>query len=86
MGNDVFKINAGRAGRIYFEQEDQWIDIKIINTGTAAEVGRIFVREGDGEIDPTGTYYYHSDNNISNAHITKYDISTDTPTLVATSL
>ena len=88
LGTDVYKINAGRPGRIYFEEEDQWIQIPIIDTATGNQIGRVggTVREGDGEIDPTGSFYYHSDNNISNAHITKYDIRTDTPVSVATSL
>jgi len=87
LGTDVYKINAGRPGLIYYEEEDQWIDVNIIDTTTGAEVGKLpfGVREGDGAIDPTGSYYYHSDNNISNAHITKYDISTNNPTVLATS-
>mgnify|MGYP001049740628 CR=1 FL=1 len=43
------------------------------------------VREGDGATDPTGHWYYHCDNNISNAHITRYDISGDTPVAGPTS-
>jgi hypothetical protein len=86
LGNDVYKINAGRPGRIYSEGEDQWITVRAIDTTTGAQVGSVFVREGDGEIDPTGHYYYHCDNNISNAHITRYDISSDTPSQLGTSL
>jgi len=86
LGTDVYKINAGRPGRIYYEEEDQWININFIDTTTGNTVGQSFEREGDGEIDPTGNFYYHSDNNISNAHIHKLDISTDTPVEVATSL
>jgi DNA-binding beta-propeller fold protein YncE len=86
LGPDVYKLNAGRPGRIYYEEEDQWIDIRAVDTATGMVVGQINEREGDGEIDPTGTYYYHCDNNISNAHIRKLDISTDIFTQVAGSL
>jgi hypothetical protein len=86
LGNDVYKINAGRPGRIYTEEEDQWITIHAVDTTTGAQVGSMFVREGDGEIDPTGHYYYHCDNNISDAHITRYDISSDSPSQIGTSL
>src|SRR5262249_30899424 len=42
-------------------------------------------REGDGATDPTGTVYYHNDNNISNAHIHKFQVVGDTATEVAAS-
>jgi hypothetical protein len=79
LGNDVYKINAGRPGRIYYEGQDQWIDIFFVNTANGARVNSFFAREGDGDIDPTGNYYYHCDNNISDAHITKFNISSDNP-------
>jgi len=85
LGTDVYKINAGRPGRITFEEEDQWIHIKVVDSTTGSVVGQAWEREGDGEIDPTGTFYYHCDNNISNAHIHKFDISTDTFTEVGAS-
>ena len=77
---DVYKLNAGRAGRIYAEGQDQWVSAWIINTATGATVGTnnsLFIREGDGEVDPTGRYYYHCDNNSSGAVLTKYDVSED---------
>jgi len=40
---------------------------------------------GYGEIDRTGRYYYHCDNDSSDAHIAQYDISTDAPVRRATS-
>ncbi len=86
LGADVYKLNAGRPGRLYVEEEDQWVDINCIDTATGETVARQHAREGDGEIDPTGNYYYHCDNNISNAHITKYDISDDSFTQMAESL
>lgn len=79
LGTDVYKINAGRPGRIYYENQDQWINIYFVNTATGERLNSFAVREGDGEIDPTGQYYYHCENNISNAAIIKYNISSDNP-------
>ena len=79
LGTDVYKVNAGRPGRIYVEGEDQWVYLSTINSASGASLNGTLVREGDGATDPTGHWYYHCDNNISNAHITRYDISGDTP-------
>ena len=59
LGTDVYKINAGLTGRIVIEGEDQWIYMSLINTTNGATLATGFVREGDGEADPTGRYYYH---------------------------
>lgn len=83
LGTDVYKINAGAAGRIITEGEDQWITVNLINTVSASTITSGLFREGDGEYDPTGHYYYHGDNNISGAGITKYDMSGDTFASVA---
>jgi hypothetical protein len=85
LGTDVYRINAGRAGRIYIEGEDQWVNLGTVNSATGAVLSNQWIREGDGEVDPTGTWYYHCDNNISNAHITRYDITADTPAQAVTS-
>lgn len=84
LGEDVYKLEVTPQGRIVTEEEDQWIDLSLWNASTGSKLGSTFsVREGDGETDPTGAIYYHCDNNISNAHITKYNISGDTFTKVA---
>lgn len=77
LGVDVYKLEITPNGRLLTEEEDQWIDLSMWNaaTGTKLSSAGFSVREGDGEADPTGNFYYHCDNNISNAHITKYDIS-----------
>jgi hypothetical protein len=87
LGTDVYKINAGIAGRIITEGEDQWIAVNIVNTVTGTVVSSMpySEREGDGETDPSGTVYYHCDNNISNAHIHKEQIVNDSATEVASS-
>jgi hypothetical protein len=78
LGTDVYKINAGKPGQIITEGEDQWINVNLINTTDGSTVTTGFFREGDGDFDPTGRYYYHGDNNISGAGITKYDMSSNT--------
>jgi hypothetical protein len=87
LGNDAYIINAGRAGRLYLEGQDQWVAASIISTVTGAVAGNLPwpVREGDAEISPDGSWYYHADNNISDAHIHKHDIRTDNPVEVAAS-
>src|SRR6266849_3333676 len=88
LGTDVYKINAGRPGRVITEGEDQWIGVNIVDTATGTIVGSMPwpEREGDGETDPTGTVYYHCDNDISDAHIHKNQITNDTGVEVAGSL
>lgn len=78
LGTDIYKINAGRAGRIATEGEDQWVGLNLFNTTNGLSLASGLIREGDGAFDPTGRYYYHGDNNISGAGITKYDTSADT--------
>jgi len=77
LGTDVYKINAGRAGRLITEGENQWISVSIIDTATGASLTSSLQREGDGEADPTGSYYYHCDNNISDAYVHKFSITND---------
>jgi len=85
LGTDIYKINAGRTGRIITEGEDQWIGVNLVDTSNGSVVGAFPYpqREGDGESDPSGTVYYHNDNNISNAHIHKFSCANDTPAEVA---
>jgi hypothetical protein len=83
LGTDVYKINAGKPGQIIIEGEDQWINVSLINTTNGSALTTAMFREGDGEFDPTGHYYYHGDYNISGAGITKYDMSANTFTSVA---
>ena len=84
LGTDVYKINAGRAGRIVTEGEDQWIAINIVDTVAGTNVGSFGTQEeGDGEADPSGNVYYHCDNDISNAHVHKFMMTNDTPVEVA---
>jgi len=85
LGTDVFKINAGRQGRLITEGEDQWIYANLINTTDGVSLASAFFREGDGAFDPTGRYYYHVDNNSSGAGISKYDTISDTFSGVASS-
>ena len=83
LGTDVYKINAGKPGQIIIEGEDQWITASLISTTDGSTITSALFREGDGDFDPTGHYYYHGDNNISGAGITKYDMSSNTFASVA---
>jgi hypothetical protein len=85
LGTDVYKINAGRAGRIIIEGEDQWIGVNLVDTTGGEVVGNFPYpeREGDGEASPDGTVYYHCDNDISDAHVHKFVCTNDTPVEVA---
>jgi hypothetical protein len=83
LGTDVYKINAGPLGRIVYENKDQWIYGYLVNSTNAATLASVFLREGDGEFDPTGRYYYHVDNNSSGAGFTKFDMAADTFASVA---
>ncbi len=85
LGTDIYKVNAGRAGRIVTEGENQWVGLGIVDTvgGTNVYFSGYSLREGDGECDPSGSFYYHCDNNISDASLHKYTITNDTPVAIA---
>jgi hypothetical protein len=83
LGTDVYAINAGRAGRVHTEGEDQWVRLSIRDTSTGSEAAYKSVREGDGDCTLDGRFYYHCDNNSSGASIQKYDVTADTYTQVA---
>lgn len=83
LATDVYKINAGRQGRLVTEGEDQWITGRLISTTNGAVLANISYREGDGDFEPSGRYYYHVDNNISSAGLIKYDTMADSFTAVA---
>lgn len=85
LGTDIYKINAGKAGRVMTEGQNQWVGFGIVDTvgGTNVFFSGYAFREGDGESDPTGNVYYHCDNNISDAHIHKFICTNDSPVEVA---
>ena len=85
LGTDIYKINAGRAGRVVTEGEDQWIAVNVVDTVGGTNIGSFPYpeREGDGEADPTGNFYYHCDNDISDAYVHKFVMTNDTPVQIA---
>ncbi|MGO8837123.1 MAG: immunoglobulin domain-containing protein [Limisphaerales bacterium] len=85
LGTDIYKVNAGVAGKIITEGEDQWIAVNLVNTadGTIAGSFPYPEREGDGECDPSGIFYYHCDNNISDAYLHKFIVTNNTPVEIA---
>ncbi len=76
-GTDVYRVAAGVAGRVVVEEYDQWIDIAIYDTTNATLLGKAFVREGGGQFEPNGRYYFHGENNSSGAMIRKFDVAGD---------
>ncbi len=76
-GGDVYRISAGGPDRLLIEEEDQWIDLSVFDTSTGTVVGTTGARQGGGAYDPTGRYYYHGDDDISNASLHKYDTVAD---------
>ncbi|MBC8009365.1 MAG: hypothetical protein H7067_04625, partial [Burkholderiales bacterium] len=74
VGNrDVYRISPAGAGRLVYEPQDQWVDIGILDTASGLTVATRSEREGGGATSPDGRHYYHGDNNISSAGITKLD-------------
>ena len=75
--NDAFRVSAGGPGRVVVEPEDQWINITLYSTTTGTSLASTNLRQGGGAFDPTGRYYFHGDDNISNAALHKFDTAGD---------
>jgi len=75
--NDVNLVSAGGPERLVIEERDQWINMYLYDTTTGTKLASQSTREGGGAHDSTGRYYYHGENNISNAGITRYDLTGD---------
>ena len=76
--NDAYRISAGGPGRLVVEANDQWIDISLFDTAAGAALDKTSQREGGGAFDPSGRFYYHGDNNISDASLHRFDTTGDT--------
>ncbi|MCF7732604.1 MAG: PQQ-binding-like beta-propeller repeat protein [Akkermansiaceae bacterium] len=80
---DVYRVEIAPNGRLVTETKYHGFDsnntttIKLWNASTGAQLSTLTspVHGGDGQIDPTGQYYYHCDSGISDSTIQKYDIS-----------
>jgi hypothetical protein len=75
--NDVYRVTPGAAGRLIVEEEDQWIDVSLFDTQAGTASVKSFQRQGGGASDSTGRYYYHGDDNISDAKIHRFDLTGD---------
>jgi alpha-tubulin suppressor-like RCC1 family protein len=79
LGQDIYKLEITPTGKLITEGEDQWIALTLWNAATGANLATAStIREGDGQADPTGGFYYHCDNNSSGALLRKYNIAADT--------
>lgn len=74
---DAYRVAAGVSGRVVVEEYDQWVDISLYDTNTATTLRKGYVREGGGQFEPTGRYYYHGENNSSGAALLKFDTAGD---------
>ncbi len=88
LGVDIYKVTAGKSGRIITEGGNQGWNVNFVDTttGRAFELYFMTMSPGDGEMDSSGTCYYHCDDNISSAHIHKFQIENDTTTETANSV
>ncbi|OYV07356.1 MAG: hypothetical protein CFE26_01460 [Verrucomicrobiales bacterium VVV1] len=89
LGEDIYKLEITPKGRLVTEKEDQWIELNLWDAANGRNLASssnpyFSVREGDGQADPTGNFYYHCDNNSSGATLQKYDIAADTFVRAAT--
>ncbi|MEM7409976.1 MAG: thrombospondin type 3 repeat-containing protein [Myxococcota bacterium] len=82
LGPGVFRLNAGRPGRLYFHDDgpSSTVQPSIADTQTGSVVGSVgFFPRGDAEVDPSGSDYYHAEFTLSRADLIRYDIRTDIP-------
>jgi hypothetical protein len=79
---DVYRVSAGGPGRLMVEAEDQWVDLGIFDTARGVYLAKSSVREGGGAYGSDRRYYFHGDNNNSDASLRKYDTMGDVLTLV----
>ena len=88
LGADIYKINAGKPGRIITEGQNQWIAINIVDTASGNVVGTMPYPEyqGDGKADPNGAFYFHADSSTSGDRIHKFKIENDTVTDITNSV
>lgn len=81
--NDIYRVAAGKQGRIVFEPQDQWINLGIYDTTNRTTLNFVNVREGGGAFGPLGRYYFHGENNSSAAALIKFDTDGDVFTRLA---
>ncbi|MCS7089178.1 MAG: immunoglobulin domain-containing protein [Verrucomicrobiota bacterium] len=78
LGTDVYRVNAGRLGRIVTEGRDAWVSMILVDTLNGVDLDRGLGAAGDGEFDPTGRYYYRVGYDGSGGGIAKFDTINDT--------
>ena len=78
LGTDVYHLSAGRAGRLVVQGNWEWVTLGLVDTADGAWLAtQPLAWQGDGVCDPSGGYYYHADDGISDAALTKYYIAGD---------
>jgi len=73
LGTDVYRLNAVGVGQVITEAEEDYFTLLVRNTATGTSINlKNYEREGDGDGTLDGRYYYHTDNNISDASLSRY--------------
>ena len=74
LGTDVYRLSGSFAGQLVTESEFEWITASLINTTNGSVIATAGLYEGGGQCDPSGQYYYHVEDNLDAAGITKFAI------------
>jgi hypothetical protein len=74
LGTDVYRLSGSFAGQLVTESAFEWITANLINTTNGSVIATAGLYEGGGQCDPSGQYYYHVEDNLDAAGITKFAI------------
>ncbi|WP_411845874.1 PQQ-binding-like beta-propeller repeat protein [Roseibacillus persicicus] len=77
-GDDVYRVYAGREGRLLYTGYNQWITMHLMDTadGTSLAESSHGTYQGPGVISPDGTTYYHAEQ-LSSDQLKSFDLSED---------
>ncbi len=79
LDNDVYRINAGRAGRLYTTRYSYPRYNSVYDTATGTRIASSdSIYQGDAECTLDGRYLYHCERYTTADKIIKYDVSGDT--------
>ncbi len=77
LGWDAYRVAAGGPGRIVVEGGSDWGGIALVDTASGQILSRAPWYEGGGVYDVTGRYYFHGDNDTSDASLRRFDTTGD---------
>lgn len=74
-GTDVYRLSAGKAGRLYAAQKASLGKIFILNSATGAQIGNgVSTNRSVGAAEPSGRYYYCASDHVQ---LRRYEVETD---------